>query len=126
MTKHKSKSNTALAKMRKRNATLDKLQRKRSTVIKAVAEANAAFDAHLKIWKRPGLLAKLDEGERAAALVAAMNAHEELEYDLAIAINELCYFDVEVATDELGSRQTIMRIEAEWAARKKIAKKEPT
>jgi hypothetical protein len=41
---------------------------------------------------------------------------EELEYDLAAAINEFVYYEVE-KWDEIGSRQTMARIEAAWDSR---------
>jgi hypothetical protein len=41
---------------------------------------------------------------------------EELEYDLAAAINEFVYYEVE-KWDEIASRQTMARIEAAWDSR---------
>ena len=103
MAKHKSKT----------NAALDKLRRKRSAAIKAVAKANAALDAHLEYRDSPDFLVKFEK------LAAA--ALEGQEYGLAIELNNLCYLDEEVA-DEYGSVEIIERIEAKRAARKKTAK----
>jgi hypothetical protein len=49
---------------------------------------------------------------------------EELEYDLAAAINEFVYYEVE-EWDEIASRQTMARIEAAWDRRDAYWKAHP-
>jgi hypothetical protein len=113
MTKHKSKS----------NAALDKLRRKRSAAIKSVAEASAALDAHLKCWNAPGFLARFDDESFPGAFLGAMTVHEELEYQLAIELNNLCYLDKQAA--EYSSDEIIERTEARWAPVKRLPWKRP-
>ena len=88
MAKHKSKT----------NAALDKLRRKRSAAIKAVVKANAALDTHLKYRDSPDLPVKFEK------LAAA--ALEGQEYGLAIELNNLCYLDEEVAANMARSRSS--------------------
>jgi hypothetical protein len=116
-TKHKSKSNDEL---RKEIAARDKLRRKRSVMIKTLAEANAALDAHLKIWNGRCVPKEFDEDISAVVLWVAMMIEDDLECDLAIAVNNLCYFDQEEA-NELGSKETINRF-AELVALDEAAK----
>src|SRR5262245_48864837 len=104
MTKHKSKTSDAL----------DKLRTKRSAAIKALAKANAALDTLLKYRDSPHFPVKFEE-----LAAAALEGHE---YNLAIALNNLCYLDEEVA-GEYGSVQTIERTQAKKrAAPEKAAK----
>jgi hypothetical protein len=110
MTKHKSKS----------NAAADKLRRKRSAAIKSVAVASAALDAHLKCWNAPGFLARFDDESFPGAFLGAMTVHEELEYQLAIELNNLCYLDEQAA--EYSSVEIIERTDSRWAAGEKAIK----
>lgn len=121
MTKNKSKSNAVLNELRKESAALDKLRRKRSAAIKAVAEANAALDAHFKYWAAPGFLQQFNAESAPGIVLAATAVEEELEYHLAIELNNVCYIDQEIA-DDYGSVQIIERTEAVWNARAKAAK----
>jgi len=119
-TKHKSKSNDEL---RKEIAARDKLRRKRSATIKAVAEANAALDAHLKIWNGRCIPKEFGE-DSAVVLWTVMMIEDDLEFDLAIAVNNLCYFDQEEA-NELGSIETINRFDPNWSPSKRLPRERP-
>jgi hypothetical protein len=97
------------------------LRTTRSAVINAVAKANAALDVHLECWNAPGFLAHLQEDLVPGVVVAYVSVQKELEYQLALAINDLCYLDQELA-GEYGSVEIIERTEAEWDAREKASK----
>ena len=56
-----------------------------------------------------------------AVLTALIVIEDVLEYDLAIALNNLCYFDGEEATDDVSSQGTIKRLEAQLGSHKKAA-----
>ena len=60
MTNHKSQSNAVPDKQRKEIAALNKLRRKRSAMIKEVAQASAELDALRKISNRPCIPAEFD------------------------------------------------------------------
>ena len=93
----------------------DKLQRKRSLAIKRLAEASGALDAHLKTW-RPDFYDNFINSDQVSILAGALMAREELEYALAIALNEVICIDDELMGDN-SSRVAIHHIEAVRASR---------
>ena len=113
-----------------------------SSIRKTIATLNSPLRPRTKLGRqidrRGELIRKLAEAERAYTQFQfdtamanssdnpkpmtvdewcdAVFEFEELEYDLAAAINEFVYYEVE-KWDEIGSRQTMARIEAAWDSR---------
>jgi hypothetical protein len=112
----KTRTNAVRETVREVNAALDKLRRKRSELVKDVGEANAALEAHLKMWGGSSIPVPVGFNDESAtiALAAAMSVGDILEYDLAIAVNDLFHFDDEVA-GELNSVAVIERFETRCA-----------